>query len=195
MKFAAIVAFLGLVASAVTALDIPSEHHPRFLQEIASLETELTQWKESAAGQVAKKNGFYSDYSTECDDTLVQQDQLKRLFLTKLSIEEVAKTNPDASVGWPRPWTGPLPVVWPASRTRATAAHAGPSRPSVRSRAPTASRTVHYSSSLASRSPAATPSRRRLARLGPRLRQEGCLHLYAVVISVRFGILGNHGHL
>lgn len=110
MKTSTVATFLALAIATVAAVDIPVEHHQRFLREQVDLETELAQWKQSAAGQVAKKNGFYpsaSSYGTESEteSTTVNTDELKRFFLTKISIAEAEKANPEATFTTDSPFT------------------------------------------------------------------------------------------
>ncbi|TYZ65599.1 hypothetical protein PybrP1_005831 [[Pythium] brassicae (nom. inval.)] len=109
MKTTAVLAFAALAASAVHAIEIPAEHHQRFLREQASIADELAQWKDSVAGQVAKKNGFYKESSSgqsiQIESVSVDADHLKRFFLTKLSIAEVAKANPEATFSVNTPFT------------------------------------------------------------------------------------------
>lgn len=107
MKTTAVLAFAALAASAVSAIDIPAEHHQRFLREQAAVADELSQWKDSVAGQVAKKHGFYknSGDSIQIESVTVDADQLKRFFLTKLSILEAQKANPEATFSVDTPFT------------------------------------------------------------------------------------------
>lgn len=110
MKTAAVLAFAALtVASAANAIEIPAEHHQRFLREQASIADELAQWKDSAAGQVAKQHGFYKDSgsgnSIQIESATVDADHLKRFFLTKLAIVEAAKANPEATFSVNTPFT------------------------------------------------------------------------------------------
>ncbi|KAF1314629.1 hypothetical protein FI667_g16504, partial [Globisporangium splendens] len=158
MKTTAVLAFAAIAAATANAIDIPAEHHQRFLREQASIAEELAQWKDSVAGQVAKKNGYYKE--AQSDDTVLNDEYLKRFFLTKLSIAEAEKANPEATFSVNTPftlmtdeefahlkatcasslprWTGPRRAVSPVSRTKATAARAGHSRRSVCSSRPTA---------------------------------------------------------
>ncbi|GLE01407.1 hypothetical protein PINS_up010237 [Pythium insidiosum] len=98
MKIAAI-ASLAFAAFASAAV-VPKEHHHRFLQERSSLEQELDAWKASPAGQFAKENGLYEEPENSLFDeeaaTAVREDQLYRLFLSKLSIEKAQEANPKA---------------------------------------------------------------------------------------------------
>ncbi|GAB9477759.1 hypothetical protein Gpo141_00014900, partial [Globisporangium polare] len=108
MKTTAVLAFAALAASAVSAIDIPAEHHQRFLREQATIAEELAQWKDSVAGQVAKKHGFYKEASgdsIQIESVSVDADQLKRFFLTKLSIIEAQKANPEAVFSVDTPFT------------------------------------------------------------------------------------------
>ncbi|KAJ0396591.1 hypothetical protein P43SY_003332 [Pythium insidiosum] len=98
MKIAAILslAFAAFASAAV----VPTEHHHRFLQERTSLEQELDAWKASPAGQFAKNNGLYEEPENTMFDeeaaTAAREDQLRRLFLTKISMEQAQKENPNA---------------------------------------------------------------------------------------------------
>lgn len=107
MKTTAVLAFAAIAASAVSAIDIPAEHHQRFLREQAAVADELAQWKDSVAGQVAKKHGYYKDSgnSIQIESATVDADQLKRFFLTKLSIIEAQKANPEAVFSVNTPFT------------------------------------------------------------------------------------------
>lgn len=109
MKTTAVLAFAALAASAVHAVEIPAEHHQRFLREQASIADELAQWKDSIAGQVAKKNGFFKESSSgnsiQIESVTVDADHLKRFFLTKLSIIEAEKANPEATFSVTTPFT------------------------------------------------------------------------------------------
>ncbi|KAF1314650.1 Cysteine protease family c01a, partial [Globisporangium splendens] len=103
MKTTAVLVFAAIAAATVNAIDIPAEHHQRFLREQASIAEELAQWKDSVAGQVAKKNGYYKEAPSV--DTVLNDDQLKRFFLTKLSIAEAEKVNPEATFSVNTPFT------------------------------------------------------------------------------------------
>ncbi|KAF1314639.1 Cruzipain, partial [Globisporangium splendens] len=110
MKTTAVLAFAAIAAATANAIDIPAEHHQRFLREQASIAEELAQWKDSVAGQVAKKNGYYKESSTGGDMTIESVDapnaeHLKRFFLTKLSIAEAEKANPEATFSVNTPFT------------------------------------------------------------------------------------------
>ncbi|KAF1319668.1 Cysteine protease, partial [Globisporangium splendens] len=110
MKTTAVLAFAAIAAATANAIDIPAEHHQRFLREQASIAEELAQWKDSVAGQVAKKNGYYKESSTGGDMTIESVDapnaeHLKRFFLTKLSIAEAEKVNPEATFSVNTPFT------------------------------------------------------------------------------------------
>lgn len=107
MKTAAVLAFAALAVSAVSAVDIPAQHHQRFLREQATLADELAQWKDSVAGQVAKKHGFYKDSSNsiQTESASTDADQLKRFFLTKIAIIEAQKANPEATFSVNTPFT------------------------------------------------------------------------------------------
>lgn len=87
-------------AHAVASSEISVEDFPRFLQERATLEQELLVWKESAAGEFAKQHGFFIPSSTKKTSPQsaeeVQEDQVRRFFLTKLHIEQAQQLNPDA---------------------------------------------------------------------------------------------------
>jgi cathepsin L len=106
MKFASIIAVVIAAFSTAQASIIPAEHHGRFLQERDQLEAELAAWKNSKAGQVARKNGYYVDKANLLASTASTHDeQLSRLFLTKLAIEEAQKQNPDAHFSVNSPFT------------------------------------------------------------------------------------------
>lgn len=100
------------VAMAQATVEIPQHHHERFLQDISTLEQELAAWKRSEAGQFALENGFYTEpaaqsgssaFTTESDAS--DDENLRRLFLTKLSIAENQKSNPDAILSIDSPFT------------------------------------------------------------------------------------------
>eukprot|EP00644_Phytophthora_capsici_P012677 jgi/Phyca11/7941/fgenesh1_pm.PHYCAscaffold_23_\ len=76
---------------------VPTDRMAQFLQEKDSLQLELSAWKQSDAGKFAEANGFAS---TATDD-----EQLRRFFLTKLTIEEAQATNPDAVFSTDTPFT------------------------------------------------------------------------------------------
>lgn len=104
MKIAALLSVLvATVAASASAssVDIPAEHHERFLREQADLESELNAWKESAAGIYALEQGFYSNVSS----ALAVADQLARFYLTKISIAVAALKNPEAEFSTDSPFT------------------------------------------------------------------------------------------
>ncbi|GAB9477096.1 Cysteine protease family c01a [Globisporangium polare] len=89
-------ALASLFASAQAAsLKLSPEHLPRFLQERSTLEQELAAWKQSAAGEFAKQNGYFLTGAKQHLLT-AQEDQLRRFFLTKLGIQQAQQQNPDA---------------------------------------------------------------------------------------------------
>ena len=112
VKFAALSSvFAALLGATLAAASAPrlaptSVHYQRFLQEKGALVDELAAWKASEAGQYAKNNGFYTDMATldDADDTHLE-DQLLRLFETKLSIEQVQQANPEATFGLETPFS------------------------------------------------------------------------------------------
>lgn len=102
MKPTSAVAIAALAfTAAAAAIELPSEHHERFLAEQLTLEEELAAWKESAAGQVALERGFY----TEDEHESASLDHLKRFFLTKVSIAEAQALNPEAVLSTDSPFT------------------------------------------------------------------------------------------
>ncbi|GLE02434.1 hypothetical protein PINS_up011272 [Pythium insidiosum] len=79
---------------------------PRFLAEKETLKQELDAWKRSDAGQYAKRHGiFVEPKSTQQNASAVLDDQLRRLHLTKLHIEEAQRANPDAVFSVDSPFT------------------------------------------------------------------------------------------
>ncbi|KAG6610851.1 Cysteine protease family C01A [Phytophthora cinnamomi] len=76
----------------------------QFLQDKSSLESELSKWKQSDAGQFAKQHGFIPATSTKSVGS-AEDEELRRLFLTKLLIEEAQATNPEAVFSTDTPFT------------------------------------------------------------------------------------------
>uniref|UniRef100_K3WFK9 Peptidase C1A papain C-terminal domain-containing protein n=1 Tax=Globisporangium ultimum (strain ATCC 200006 / CBS 805.95 / DAOM BR144) TaxID=431595 RepID=K3WFK9_GLOUD len=103
MKTAAVLAYAALAITAASAVDIPVEHIQQFVLGKASIAKELAQWKDSVAGQVAKKNGYYKEEQPV--DAVLNDNHLKRFFLTKLSIAEAEKANPEATFSINTPFT------------------------------------------------------------------------------------------
>lgn len=106
MNVAALTAFLTATAALTAAIEIPEEHRERFLVEQASIEEELAAWKESAAGQVALANGYYTEASEGSSQFETESlDQVTRFFLTKVSIANAQEANPDAVLSTDSPFT------------------------------------------------------------------------------------------
>lgn len=108
MKIAVVLSLAIAFASAHGATPaIPTDQMPQFLQEKATLEMELGSWKQSSAGQYAKEHGFLPSPSTKAmgSEAASQDEELRRLFLTKMRIEEVQATNPDAVFSTDTPFT------------------------------------------------------------------------------------------
>jgi cathepsin L len=123
---------------AIAIAPIPKEHHARFLQEREALEDELDAWKSSPAGRLAKKNGYYKEDPHE--STAATDDQLSRMFLSKLSIKKAQKENPNATFSLNSPFTlmteaefahfvkrssGDISLYPHATNTTTTASHRG----------------------------------------------------------------------
>uniref|UniRef100_M4B885 Peptidase C1A papain C-terminal domain-containing protein n=1 Tax=Hyaloperonospora arabidopsidis (strain Emoy2) TaxID=559515 RepID=M4B885_HYAAE len=76
----------------------------QFLQTRSSLESELTTWKQSDAGEFAKTHGFVPAPSMR-NFGAAEDEELRRLFLTKLLIEEAQAMNPEAVFSIDTPFT------------------------------------------------------------------------------------------
>jgi C1A family cysteine protease len=95
--------YLVLSSLAVAASADPSA---RFLADKATLLQELRAWKQSDAGQYAKQHGFIITPKLGLlSDAEIEQDQLHRLFQTKLHIDELQRENPDAQFSIDSPFT------------------------------------------------------------------------------------------
>ncbi|KAJ0403630.1 hypothetical protein P43SY_002445 [Pythium insidiosum] len=110
MKSASSLVLAGVVTLAVlsTSPAAASEtvDSSRFLAEKEALKQELDAWKRSAAGQYAKRHGLYDEpKGTLQNASAVLDDQLRRLHLTKLHIEQAQRANPDAVFSVDSPFT------------------------------------------------------------------------------------------
>ncbi|KAG1702635.1 hypothetical protein DVH05_009583 [Phytophthora capsici] len=83
---------------------VPTDRMAQFLQEKDSLQLELSAWKQSDAGKFAEANGFVPSSLLKAS-TAADDEQLRRFFLTKLTIEEAQATNPDAVFSTDTPFT------------------------------------------------------------------------------------------
>ncbi|TDH69551.1 hypothetical protein CCR75_005026 [Bremia lactucae] len=100
---------LFMLVSSITATNaskpvIPTDHMAQFLLEKDELASELIAWKESDAGMFATKHGFMpilssTNFGVEADE------ELRRLFLTKLEIQDAQATNPEATFSTETPFS------------------------------------------------------------------------------------------
>ncbi|KAG7382956.1 hypothetical protein PHYPSEUDO_004191 [Phytophthora pseudosyringae] len=105
MKIALLLALAAFVASTDAAVPaVPTDRMAQFLQEKSGLESELSTWKQSDAGQFAKDHGFIPASSAR-DAGAAEDEELRRLFLTKLLIEGTQATNPEATFSTDTPFT------------------------------------------------------------------------------------------
>ncbi|KAG2503586.1 hypothetical protein BBO99_00009676 [Phytophthora kernoviae] len=105
MKIALVLALATLLTRTDAAAPaIPTGRMNQFLQEKSSLEMELTEWKQSAVGQFAKEHGFLPSPTARTADEK-DDEEVRRFFLTKLQIEEVQVSNPDAVFSTETPFT------------------------------------------------------------------------------------------
>ncbi|KAI9908640.1 hypothetical protein PsorP6_016159 [Peronosclerospora sorghi] len=102
---------IGLVALAACAgathADVPvvpTARMAQFLQEKSNLELELKTWKQSAAGQFAKEQGFVPA-PTLREAEGADDEELRRFFLSKVLIEEAQAMNPEALFSVETPFT------------------------------------------------------------------------------------------
>jgi len=72
--------------------------------ERQALTDEFNAWKQSRAGQIAIKQGFYKPYISLLDDSVPDTD-LARFQNTKTAIEKLSKENPEATFSVNTPFT------------------------------------------------------------------------------------------
>lgn len=102
----ALAAIALMTAQLSSASTIKHTDMPRYLAEKSTLQQELEAWKQSEAGQFAQQHGFILKPTVGVmSDEQVQEDQVRRLFLTKLLIEDVQRENPDAWFSIDSPFT------------------------------------------------------------------------------------------
>ncbi|KAL4085613.1 hypothetical protein PRIC1_014949 [Phytophthora ramorum] len=105
MNIALLLALAALAAATHAAVPtVPTGRMAQFLQEKASLESDLSSWKQSGAGQFAKEHGFVPASSAKVAGG-EEDEQLRRFFLAKLLIEDAQATNPEAVFSTDTPFT------------------------------------------------------------------------------------------
>uniref|UniRef100_H3GSN6 Peptidase C1A papain C-terminal domain-containing protein n=1 Tax=Phytophthora ramorum TaxID=164328 RepID=H3GSN6_PHYRM len=105
MNIALLLTLAALAAATHAAVPtVPTDRMAQFLQEKASLESDLSSWKQSGAGQFAKEHGFVPASSAKVAGG-EEDEQLRRFFLAKLLIEDAQATNPEAVFSTDTPFT------------------------------------------------------------------------------------------